>query len=70
MANQRPSKCLLSISPAAPSHTEVWRKDSVEPYLPFVVFLSKYLDKVIKTDQCAHDVDDAQQLINNLRATF
>ena len=40
-------------------------------------FMREYLDKVIKVDQCAQYVDDigiaandAEQLINNLRATF
>ena len=43
----------------------------------FSRFMSEYLDKVIKADQCAQYVDDigiaandAEQLINNLRATF
>ena len=43
----------------------------------FSSFMREYLDKVIKTDQCAQYVDDigiaannAEQLINNLRATF
>ena len=43
----------------------------------FSSFMREYLDKVIKADQCAQYVDDigiaandAEQLINNLRATF
>ena len=43
----------------------------------FSSFMREYLDKVIKTDQCAQYVDDigiaandAEQLIKNLRATF
>ena len=43
----------------------------------FSSFMREYLDKVIKADQCAQNVDDigiaannATQLINNLRATF
>ena len=43
----------------------------------FPSFMREYLDKVIKADQCAQYVDDigiaandAEQLINNLRATF
>ena len=43
----------------------------------FSSFTSKYLDPVIRTDQCAQYVDDIgtaayspQQLINNLRAVF
>ena len=45
--------------------------------LPFSSFMREYLDKVIKADQCVQYVDDigfaandAEQLINNLRATF
>ena len=43
----------------------------------FSSFMSEYLDKVIKTDQCAQYVDDfgiaandADHLIANLRSTF
>ena len=43
----------------------------------FLSFIRKYLDAVIKTDQCAQNVDDIgiaantrQQLIKNLRAVF
>ena len=43
----------------------------------FSSFMREYLDKVIKADQCAQYVDDigiaandAEQLINKLRATF
>ena len=43
----------------------------------FPSFMRKYLDKVIKADQCAQYADDigiaantAEQLIKNLRATF
>ena len=43
----------------------------------FSSFMREYLDKVIKADQCAQYLDDigiaandAEQLINNLRATF
>ena len=43
----------------------------------FSSFMRVYLDKVIKADQCAQYVDDigiaaneAEQLINNIRATF
>ena len=43
----------------------------------FSSFMREYLDKVIKADQCAQYVDDigiaandAEPLINNLRATF
>ena len=45
--------------------------------LAFSSFMREYLDKVIKADQCAQYVDDigiaandAEQLINNLRATI
>ena len=43
----------------------------------FSSFMREYLDKVIKADQCAHNVDDigiaansVTQLIRNLRAVF
>ena len=43
----------------------------------FCSFMREYLDRVIKADQCAHNVDDigiaandAEHLIKNLRATF